>query len=63
MQLLIFFLPSQQRGLPLRVVGSNAVYHLVACNQVLLAFFPFTLAGGGLKWTRTIDLTLIRRVL
>ena len=26
-------------------------------------FLCSTLAGGGLKWTRTIDLTLIRRVL
>ena len=26
-------------------------------------FSPLSLAGGGLKWTRTIDLTLIRRVL
>ena len=25
--------------------------------------FRLTLSGGGLKWTRTIDLTLIRRVL
>ena len=41
--------------------------------QLLIFFFSLTtvsvsavtppLAGGGLKWTRTIDLTLIRRVL
>ena len=35
-----------------------------ACaSQVVAPFFARTLTGGGLKWTRTIDLTLIRRVL
>ena len=32
-------------------------------SQVVDPFFARTLTGGGLKWTRTIDLTLIRRVL
>ena len=32
-------------------------------SQVVAPFFARTLTGGGLKWTRTIDLTLIRRVL
>ena len=35
-----------------------------ASHQVAIPFNPCALSGfGGLKWTRTIDLTLIRRVL
>ena len=49
-----------------RVGGLKCVFGIIWLlrNQVLLAFVPLAFAGvGGLKWTRTIDLTLIRRVL
>ena len=49
-----------------RVGGLKCVFGIIWLlrNQVLLAFAPLAFAGvGGLKWTRTIDLTLIRRVL
>ena len=50
---------------PLRVVGSNGLLGIwLLRNQVASPFAPILLAEfGGLKWTRTIDLTLIRRVL
>ena len=51
---------------PYRVGGLKCVFGIIWLlrNQVLLAFVPYAFAGiGGLKWTRTIDLTLIRRVL
>ena len=74
MQLLIFYGYKQQFVFllmmsalnPLRVVGSNGSILTIwlFLNQVVLTIFrTLSLAGGGLKWTRTIDLTLIRRVL
>ena len=33
------------------------------CDQGRKHFSPAVCTAGGLKWTRTIDLTLIRRVL
>ena len=51
---------------PFRVVGSNGLFAIwLLRNQVALPFshtYPLR-DFGGLKWTRTIDLTLIRRVL
>ena len=38
------------------------IFYLIQ-RQLNLAHKEPSLAGGGLKWTRTIDLTLIRRVL
>ena len=39
-------------------------YHLVASQPSVPRICSLAFAGvGGLKWTRTIDLTLIRRVL
>ena len=54
-------LPSQQSQDRLKWVFKI----IWSCDQVALAHFSRTaLSGfGGLKWTRTIDLTLIRRVL
>ena len=68
MQLLIFFLSFQQKGLgSLRALWwAQMDFLLFGCfrNQVALAHFRQVLTDfGGLKWTRTIDLTLIRRVL
>ena len=70
MQLLIFLNTQQQLSfcsyepsLPLRVVGSNGLFGIWLFHNQVAAPFALTLAGGGLKWTRTIDLTLIRRVL
>ena len=38
--------------------------HAFACTDALTAFAPPSLSqGGGLKWTRTTDLALIRRAL
>ena len=70
MQLLIFYVTQQQ-------LDFDGFTHHLPCGwwaqMDFLAFgcyatkwprhLRFTLAGGGLKWTRTIDLTLIRRVL
>ena len=50
-------------SLPLRVVGSNGLFSIWCFTKCSFIHFRITLAGGGLKWTRTIDLTLIRRVL
>ena len=74
MQLLIFVFPSRQRRFQLGIipivppkglVGSNGLLGIwLLRNQVASPFAPILLAEfGGLKWTRTIDLTLIRRVL
>ena len=67
------FYPSQQSRiqlgiipyLPEGLVGSNGLFGIwLLRNQVASPFAPILLAEfGGLKWTRTIDLTLIRRVL
>ena len=61
-QVLLAFVPAPLQAL----VGSmKFIDHLVALQpSVPLHFSPYAFAGvGGLKWTRTIDLTLIRRVL
>ena len=72
MQLLIFFVVYDSRRLliksrlyPFGLVGSNGLFGIwFLRNQVLHPFAPIPLwEFGGLKWTRTIDLTLIRRVL
>ena len=70
MQLSIFFFLPSTDGAQLETLagvgGLKCVFGIIwlLCNQVFLAFVPYAFAGiGGLKWTRTIDLTLIRRVL
>ena len=72
MQLSIFFLlPSTDGALRLpfqkkELVGSNAFLVSFGCQATKCSshLLPYAFAGiGGLKWTRTIDLTLIRRVL
>ena len=71
MQLLIFFLSNNSwiswvfTPNPFGLVGSNGLLLFGAMHQVagpLSRTRPLR-DFGGLKWTRTIDLTLIRRVL
>ena len=69
MQLLIFSLLVHRQvfGLFVPVWWAQMVFLTIWLfhNQVVLSILAkIALAGcGGLKWTRTIDLTLIRRVL
>ena len=71
MQLLIFYVTQQQLSF---LLTKSRLYPCGWWAQMdFLAFgcyatkwprhLRFSLSGGGLKWTRTIDLTLIRRVL
>ncbi len=49
--------------LSLRTGGFKWTLLYLRFAQVVAPFSPLPFRAGGFKWTRTIDLTLIRRVL